>query len=98
MTMAKNQQIFEIVRNQLQPVLKEAGVRGEINEETRIFGGGSPIESIQLVSLIIDIEDSIYDAFDLEITLADERAMSQERSPFRDVRSMVDYVATLVSS
>jgi acyl carrier protein len=46
--------------------------------------------------LIVAVEQNIEDEFDITIILADERAMSQKHSPFRTVRSLVDYIETLI--
>jgi len=44
-----------------------------------------------LVALIIDIEELLADK-GFSITLSDEKAVSQTRSPFRDVPAMVTYI------
>ncbi len=66
------------------------------DEETRLYGAKSGLDSIALVNLIADIEDSISSELGKDIILADERAMSQTRSPFRRVGSLVDYIETLL--
>ncbi len=65
--------------------------------ETRLLGKSSKLDSFGLVNLIIVVEEKLYDKFDKSITLADERAMSQEHSPFRSVQSLADYAYTLLS-
>ena len=55
----------------------------ELTPETRLLGRSSKLDSFGLVNLIILVEEKLYDKFDRSITLADERAMSQEHSPFR---------------
>ena len=67
----------------------------ELDTETRLLGRSSKLDSFGLVNLIILVEEKLYDKFDKSITLADERAMSQEHSPFRSVQSLVSYVGTL---
>ena len=69
----------------------------ELSSETRLLGRSSKLDSFGLVNLIILVEEKLYDKFDKSITLADERAMSQEHSPFRSVQSLVDYAHTLLS-
>jgi acyl carrier protein len=72
------------------------GQRLEVSPTARLFGGSSALDSLGLVGLLIDIEE----AFDREgstIVLSDERAMAQSRSPFRDVPSLVDYIAALLA-
>lgn len=59
--------------------------------DARIFGGGSPLDSLGLVALLIDIEDALL-ADGVEVVLGDERAMSASRSPFRDVPSLVAFI------
>ena len=66
------------------------------NENSVIYGDNSPLDSLALVSLIVAVEQDIEDKFDISITLADERAMSLENSPFRSVRSLADYVETIL--
>jgi acyl carrier protein len=69
----------------------------ELDAETRLLGRSSKLDSFGLVNLIILVEEKLYDKFDKSITLADERAMSQEHSPFRSVQSLADYVYALLS-
>ena len=65
--------------------------------ETRLLGKSSKLDSFGLVNLIIVVEEKLYEKFDKAITLADERAMSQEHSPFRSVRSLAEYAYALLS-
>ena len=69
----------------------------ELSSETRLLGKNSKLDSFGLVNLIIGVEEKLYDKFDRSITLADERAMSQEHSPFRSVQSLADYSFALLS-
>jgi len=61
--------------------------------EVPLFGPGSPLDSLGLVGLIIDIEEAFADA-GVTVALSDDRAMSQRNSPFRTVASLVDYIAS----
>lgn len=69
----------------------------EADETTRLFGARSALDSINLVNLIADLEERLNDDFEIEITLADQTAMSQTHSPFRRVGSCVDYIMELTS-
>jgi acyl carrier protein len=42
------------------------------------------------------IEQNIEDEFDVSITIADEKAMSQKRSPFRTIGTLADYIDMLL--
>lgn len=65
-------------------------------EDTVLFGKDGLLDSIALVSFILDVEEGIRAQYGVSITLADERAMSQSRSPFRRVSSFTDYAAQLI--
>ena len=66
------------------------------SNDTMLFGSDSKIDSLDLINLIVAVEQNIEDEFDIPITLADERAMSQENSPFRTVGSLADYIELLL--
>jgi len=62
-----------------------------------LFGGDSPLDSMDLVALVVDLEEQSREVFGKEITLADERAMSQEVNPFSKVESLTRYIHLLLT-
>jgi hypothetical protein len=64
--------------------------------ETILYGPGATTDSMTLVSLIVAVEENIRREFGLSVTLANEKAMSMERSPFRTLDSMIGYVFDVV--
>jgi acyl carrier protein len=70
----------------------------EVNEDTVLFGKGSLIDSLSLVSIIVDLETvfSIDYGYD-DISLTDDRAMTRKQSPFDSVTTMVDYIDELIN-
>ncbi len=66
--------------------------------DTRLFGGRGALDSLALVSFVTDLEDAIDEAFDKEVVLADEKAMSQKTSPFRSVRTLNEYIVKLLDA
>ena len=61
-----------------------------------LLGINSKLDSLGLINLIVAVEQNIEDEFDVTITLADEKAMSQKHSPFRTVESLVNYIRLLL--
>jgi acyl carrier protein len=61
-------------------------------EETRLFGEKSGLDSMGLVTLIVDLEESVHTRFGKTVVIADERAMSRLNSPFRRVATLVDHL------
>ena len=72
--------------------LRDPDDRIACDEETVLYGSGGALDSLGLVSLILDVELAVNDLTGGSLVLADAQAMAQRRNPFRDVRSMVDYV------
>ena len=70
---------------------REEGSRLEVAPGAAIFGADSPLDSLGLVALLLDIEDGLR-TIGCDVVLGDERAMSQRRSPFRNVPSLVAYI------
>lgn len=67
------------------------------NEQTQIYGREGHLDSLALVSLISDLEAILSEELKIDITLADEKAMSQKNSPFKDVESLRNYILQLIS-
>ncbi len=53
-------------------------------------------DSLGLVSLVVAAEESIEDTYGVNISLADERAMSQSKSPFRTIGTLAEYASQLI--
>ena len=64
--------------------------------ETRLLGSQSVLDSMHLVSLIVAIEREVEDTLGMALTLADERALSMNASPFRSIQSLADYIGILI--
>ena len=75
---------------------ENADLPGSLNVETPLFGKRGIFDSLGVVSLVLAVEEAIREEHGEEDSLADERAMSQERSPFRTVGSLADYAAKLI--
>ncbi|HEV8315921.1 MAG TPA: hypothetical protein VGQ10_00835 [Vicinamibacterales bacterium] len=72
------------------------GEQLEVSPTAPIFGNASPLDSLGLVALLIEIEERLADR-GMTITLANERAMSRARSPFRDVPTLLTYLEEVVA-
>src|SRR5690606_6785214 len=64
----------------------------EVFDETQIYGPNSELDSLGLVNLLVDIEQEIYENFNTSITIASEKAMSQNNSPFRNYSTLKELI------
>jgi hypothetical protein len=90
--------IVELVRRTVDQVNEELGdeVKLDRDTETVLYGRGAKIASMTLVSFIVAVEENIRGEFGLSVTLANEKAMSMERSPFKTLGSLIGYVIDVV--
>ena len=95
----KREEIVSHVISSLKNVLIEndnLDIIEDLNESTSLLGKHSILESLGLVTLLVDLEQRLEENYDVCVTLADERAMSQKHSPFRTVQSLTDYIRMLL--
>jgi len=90
--------IENLIMRSLNDLIKILDIKNDesIYPSTGLFGPRGILKSMELVSLIVDLEEKIQDEYGLSLVLADERAMSQEKSPFRSVSSLAQYIWTLM--
>jgi acyl carrier protein len=84
---------IEIVLSTLRDAVDQnGGDAAGVTEETVIVGPGAVIDSIGVVSLIVDIEQRLEMDHQVSVTLANDRAMSQRNSPFRTPSVLADHI------
>ena len=66
-------------------------------ESTTIFGNNSKLDSMGLVNLITIIEEKLEESTGNFISIADEKAMSLESSPFKTIGTLKDYISKLLN-
>jgi acyl carrier protein len=69
----------------------------EVSPSATLFGPPSRLDSLGLVTLLIDIEDA-FASVGHPIVLSDERALSERRSPYRSVPVLAEYIERLLST
>tara|TARA_B100001964_G_C13793581_1_gene405572 strand:+ start:40 stop:342 length:303 start_codon:yes stop_codon:yes gene_type:complete len=81
--------------NEINEELDQA-LKLEKSTNTVLMGSNGKLDSLGIVHLLVIIEQNIEDELDEIITIADERAMSQKRSPFLTIETLVDYIVMLL--
>tara|TARA_Y100001935_G_C16984700_1_gene350521 strand:- start:196 stop:483 length:288 start_codon:yes stop_codon:yes gene_type:complete len=86
--------IFECLKEYAKNSPSEIKISDASN--TAIFGSESSLDSLGLVTLLVEIEQNVEDKFGVEITIADEKAMSMKNSPFMNVETLSNYINELI--
>ena len=64
--------------------------------DTPLLGDAGTLDSVQLVNLIVTTEELLFEAYERQVSVADDRAFSRSRSPFLTVGSFAAYVDELL--
>jgi acyl carrier protein len=67
------------------------------DNETPLFGPTAQLDSMDLVTFVSDVEELVNDRFGTQIILADERALSRSKSPFRNLQALAEYLRERLS-
>ena len=68
-----------------------------VEDSTRLIGKKGILDSLGLVTFLVNIEQKLAEEHGIAVTIADERALSMERSPFRTVAALIEYISLLIT-
>ncbi len=68
----------------------------ELGGETPLFGRDGVLDSMGLVTLVVALEQTIEDEYGVSVSLADERALAERKSPFRTIGTLADYARRVI--
>ncbi|NTU77967.1 MAG: hypothetical protein HGA45_00955 [Chloroflexales bacterium] len=77
-------------------VMNDTPAPATIDEATVLVGDDAVLDSLGVVSLIVEIEQRLEMDHSIAVTLASDRAMSQRNSPFRTVGVLGDYISATI--
>ncbi len=83
--------IEQIVITTLVEHCKSNSLDVEINKFTALIGSNRVLDSLGLVSFLVDVETAFLDN-NFEISLTSEAAMSSRISPFRTINSLSNFI------
>lgn len=94
-----NQQLTDMVLASVEAINEGLDKKAPIEMKggCPLYGGQGWLDSISLVSLVVELEQRIEDEFDCSVILANEKAMSQRSSPFLTVASLANYCEQLLN-
>lgn len=89
--------ILTLVTKSAQEAKAQRVGQSDVSEDTPLLGPGSALDSLGLVTLLVDIEQLLRLEHGAAVTIVSERAMSQRNSPFRSVGALTDYLCVLIA-
>lgn len=92
------QKIIELIYSTIDENSEILGAEIEKKESTVLYGFGSALDSMAMVTLVIALEQKINELYKKNLTLASEKAVSQKNSPFRNVETLANYIVELIEN
>ena len=89
--------ILEIIYEAIDELNLSSDTNIPKKEDSELYSASGELDSLDLVNLVVSIEQRIEDEFDKPVSLADEKAFSQKRSPFSNVKLLKSYILSLLS-
>jgi acyl carrier protein len=96
--MAQDKKIMESIFSAVEEINRLLPEERQLKKsaDTLLLGKGANLDSLGLVNFIVTVEQNIEEQLGRSITLADERAMSQTTSPFRNIGTLSEYIGLLL--
>ncbi len=96
--MATDERVSKAVFSAVDELNKQlpAGVSVEKSLDAPLYGAGGKLESLDFVTLIMEVEEKINAEFGTDITIADENLLSKAKSPFSTLRTLIEYLEELL--
>src|SRR5260370_5212085 len=94
----KSDGIFRGVCEPIDQITRESSARKPRDKgpDTPLYGSASDLDSLGLINLVVAVEQNVEKKSAIPISLVDDRALSQEQSPFLTVQTLFDYIQKLL--
>ncbi len=91
--------VWNLVKDVYIETLEEIGgqIPANLDRELVLFGQGAFIDSLTLVSFIVNLEARCSESFGFEVCLTDDRAMTRDISPFSNLSSLCQYISEITA-
>jgi hypothetical protein len=97
--MNKKDEVESVIFTALKSLNKERGADEQIDvgPGTALFGPDALLNSLELVSVMVDIETLSADEFGRPVSLTDDKAMARDPVPFVNVSTLTGYILELLA-
>jgi len=96
--LSKKDEVEDVIYQALKTLNQERGSEEQVDvgPGTALFGPDAVLTSLELVSVMVDIETLAADDFGQPISLTDDKAMERDPVPFVSVSALTAYILELL--
>lgn len=92
--MSNRERIVRAVESAVDELNKRlpAGVKIEKSPDEPLYGKSGKLESLDFVTLIMEVEEKVNEEFGTNVMVTDEKLLSKQESPFSTLGTLTEYL------
>ncbi len=95
--MTHNQKVMQVIFNAVDDLNQQLPREQHLEKSVdSVLVGSQKLDSLGFVNLIVMTEQKIEEEFGTSVSLFDEKAMSQQNSPFKNIGTLAEYIDSLL--
>ena len=96
--MSNRERITNAVHGAVDELNEQLPANGQIGKslDAPLYGTAGTLESLDFVTLIMEVEEKINAEFGTDITITDDNLLSKEKSPFSTLGTLIDYLQEML--
>tara|TARA_B100000579_G_scaffold238235_1_gene195351 strand:- start:3425 stop:3709 length:285 start_codon:yes stop_codon:yes gene_type:complete len=91
-----DEKIEKIIFNTIDNINSDLGVNIEKSIESDIIGGESPLDSLGVISFLMELESNVETSLDVDITLVNDDVLSEDNNPLKNVGTIIDHLKKII--
>ena len=90
-----NEKIIDIIDLSIDSINEDLNLKLNKTDDTEIIGGNSPLDSLGVLSFVMELEKNIEGILDLEISLVNDDFLSGD-SPLKNIKELKKHLEKIL--
>ena len=90
-----NEKIIDIIELSINSINKDLSLNLTKTDDTEIIGGNSPLDSLGVLSFVMELEKNIEEILDLEVSLVNDDFLSGD-SPLKNIKELKKHLEKIL--
>ena len=92
-----SQSIEKLIFYTIDQINQDLGVDIKKEDNSDIVGGSSPLDSLGIISFLMELENKVEEEFDIDLTLVNDDVLSEDGNPLRNVLSIKRHLENIIN-
>jgi acyl carrier protein len=94
--MLTEKEVKAIVINEVEIICKQIDSRIKIEEDMELYGAGGVLDSISVMELLVNIEETLRDNFNISVNFLEDSMFSAYRSPVKNIPNLINTIIKMI--